>query len=76
MLQGGRDPDLAAEALGAEHGGELGPEHLDGDLGLVAQVAGQIYGGHSTVAHGAFDLVAIAQGGLQGRESVQCGVAG
>ena len=39
MLEPGRDPDLAGEALGAEAGGELGAEHLDGDLAVVLEVS-------------------------------------
>ena len=31
MLEVGGDPDLAEEPVGAERGGELGPEHLDRD---------------------------------------------
>ena len=36
MLQVGGDLDLAQEALGAERGGQLGAEHLDGDLAVGA----------------------------------------
>ena len=31
MLQPGGDPDLAKEPVGADRGGQLGPEHLDRD---------------------------------------------
>ena len=32
MLQVGGDADLAQEPFGAERGGELGMQHLEGDL--------------------------------------------
>ena len=35
MAELGRDLDLAQEALGAEHGGELGPQDLDRDLAAM-----------------------------------------
>ena len=35
VLQVRGDLDLREEALGAEHGGELGVQHLDGDLAVV-----------------------------------------
>ena len=46
MLELCRDPDLAQEPLGADRGGELGLEHLDGDRPVVLEIVGQIDGGH------------------------------
>ena len=66
MLQVGGDPDLGEEALGAEHGGELGPQDLEGDLAVVLAVVGEVDGGHAAAAELAFDGVAVAEGVAQG----------
>ena len=46
-------------------GGELGTEHLDGDLPLVPQVLGQVDGGHPALPELALEQVAGAQRPLQ-----------
>ena len=50
MLQPGGDLDLAEEAIAADRGGELGPQHLDRHLPVVPQVLGQIDRGHAAAA--------------------------
>ena len=67
VLEVGGDPDLAEEAVGAERGGELGAEHLDGDRPLVLEVLGEVDRGHAAFADLALDVVAISQ---RGSESV------
>ena len=47
MAEAGGGLDLAQEALGAERGGELGAEDLDGDLAVVLEIFGEIDGGHA-----------------------------
>ena len=42
MIQPGGDPDFREEALGAERGGEIRVEDLDGDVAIVLEVAGEI----------------------------------
>ena len=54
--------DLAEEALGAERGGELGAEHLDGDLAVVLQVVGEVDRGHAALAELALDPVGGRRG--------------
>ena len=46
VLEVGRGLDLGQEALGADHGGQLGPQHLDRDLAVVPQILGQVDRGH------------------------------
>ena len=70
MLEVGGGLDLREEPLRAEHGGQLGPEHLDGDLAVVLEVVGQVDGGHAALAQLALDLVGIGQGGLQATEEI------
>ena len=65
VLQPGGDADLAGEALGAEGRGELGAEHLDGDLAVVLQVVGEVDGGHAALAELALDPVGGAEGTLK-----------
>ena len=65
MLELGRELDLAEEALGAERGGELGPEHLEGDQALVPQVAREIDRGHAALPELALDGVAAGEGGSE-----------
>jgi len=71
VLKGGDGPDLAQEALGADDGGELGAEDLDGDLAAVLQVLGQVDRGHAALAELALDAVAAAEGG--GERVGHCG---
>ena len=58
--------DLREEPLGADDGGELGAEHLDGDLAVVAEVLGEVDGGHAALAQLALDPVAVGQGRAEG----------
>ncbi len=45
MLQPGRHPDLALEALRAERGGKVGLEHLERDRAVVPEIVRQVHGG-------------------------------
>ena len=62
MLQVGGGLDLAQESLGADHGGELGAQHLDRDLAVVLEVVGEVDRGHAARAELALDAVAVGQG--------------
>ena len=70
VLQHGGKLDLAQEALGAERGGQLGPEHLHGDVALVPEIAREVHGGHAALPELALDGVAVGQGS---GERVSCG---
>ncbi len=61
MLQLGGDPDLAKEPLGPDRGGDLGIEHLDGDLALVAAIPGEKDIGHAAATDLTLYDVAVAQ---------------
>ncbi len=63
MLQVGRGPDLAQEPLGADHGRELGPHELDGDLAVVPQVLGEVDSRHAALAELALEAIAFGQRG-------------
>ena len=65
MLQRGDRLDLAEEPLGADHRGQLGPQHLDRDLAPVLEVLGEVDGGHAALAELALDPVAVGEGGTQ-----------
>ena len=60
--------DLAQEALGADHGRELRPEHLERDGPVVAQVVRAVHGRHPARPDGALDRVAPCQGAGDGVE--------
>ena len=62
MAEPGGDADLVEKPLGAEPGGELGAQHLEGHLALVPQVAGKVDGGHAASTELPLNLVAIRQG--------------
>ncbi len=47
--------------IGAEHGRELGPEHLEGDLAVVLHVAREVDRGHPTGAELPLEAVAVGQ---------------
>ena len=70
VLQVGDGLDLAEEPLGADHGGEVGAEHLDGDLALVAEVVGEVDGGHAALAELALDAVAVGENGAEALDGV------
>ena len=53
--------DLAQEPLGAEHGGELGAQHLDRDLAVVPQVAGEVDGRHAASPELALEAIPILE---------------
>ena len=65
MLQRRDGPDLPDEAFGADHRGQLGPQHLDRHLAAVLQVFGQIHGRHAAFAQLPLDGVAVTQGRLE-----------
>ncbi len=59
------DPNLPQEALGAEHGRELGPQDLDGHLAVVPDIVREIDCGHSPAAQLPLNAVAVGEGGLE-----------
>src|SRR5829696_20489 len=70
MAEPGRDADLAEEAIGTEHRTELGVEHLERHLTLMAEVFGQVDRGHASAPQLALEYVPIRQGGRQSRGNV------
>ena len=62
--------DLAQEALAAEGGRQLRPEHLDGDLAVVLQVVGEVDHGHAAAPELALEAVLAGKGVLQVGEEV------
>src|SRR5688572_25178283 len=62
MLEFSRRPDLGQESLGPERGGELGQQHLDGDVALVPHVVREMHGGHATRAEFPRDAVSVRDG--------------
>ena len=70
MLQVRRDPDLGEEPLGAQHGAQLGIEHLERDVAIVLQVLREVDGGHAAGADLALDPVAVSESGGQALQRV------
>ena len=64
------------QKAGAEGAGELGVEHLQGDGAVVAEVLGEVDGGHSAAAELALDAVAIGQGVAQSVRQIAHGASG
>jgi len=65
VLEIGDDPDFTKEPLGTDRRGEFGTENLERDLALVAQVAGEVHGGHATLSQLTLELIAVSQGCAQ-----------
>jgi hypothetical protein len=65
VLQVGGDLDLLEEPLGADHGGQFRPQHLERDLAVVLDVVRQVHRRHAALAQLALDDVAIGDRGLQ-----------
>jgi hypothetical protein len=76
VLQIGGDLDLGEEPPAAEQGGELGVEHLDGDLAAVPQVLGEVDDGHAALADLSVETVALGERDLQTVEQLGHGLAG
>jgi hypothetical protein len=53
--------DLRQEPLGADHRGQLGAEHLDGDLAIVLEVLGEVDGCHPALTELPLDPVAVTE---------------
>ena len=65
VLQVGRGLDLGEEPLGADHGGEFRPQHLDRYFALVPDVVCEVDGGHAALAELPLDGVAVGERGGQ-----------
>ena len=76
MLQIGRELDLGQEPLGADHGGELGAQHLERHAAIVADVLRQVDGRHAAGADLTVQAIAVRQGGLEPAEQFGHGLAG
>jgi hypothetical protein len=57
MLQRRSDVDLRQKSLGAKYSGELRMYDLDCDFALMAEIFGEVDGGHSTFSKLALDTV-------------------
>jgi hypothetical protein len=68
--QVGGDPDLLEEPLGAQNGGQLGSQHLDGHLAGMPAVLGQVDRGHASATQLPLDAVPIRECGFELRERV------
>ena len=65
MLERGGQVDLAAEAVEAQAGGEVGREHLDHHRSAEAGLLGHEHAAHGAAAELAADDVAVAEGGAE-----------
>ena len=61
VLQLGSRAHFAEEAFAAERHPEVGVEHLDGDVPLMAEIVREADGGHAALTQLAFKAVAVAQ---------------
>jgi hypothetical protein len=62
MVQAGGDTDLPQEAIGAEQGGDVRSQHLQGHLAFELQVLGEPDRGHAARTELAVEAVTIGQG--------------
>ena len=62
MLEPGGELDLAEEAIGAQHGRELGVEDLQGDQTVMLDVPGQVHRRHAAAAELPLEDIAVAEG--------------
>ena len=76
MLEARGQADLALEPLGAEGGGDLGVEDLEGDGPVVAQVTGEPDRGHAPAAELTLERVLVRQGFTKGRDRIRHGPPG
>ena len=76
MLEAGGEADLALEPLGAEGGGDLGVENLEGDGPVVPQVLGELDRSHTPAAELTLERVLVRQGFTKGRDRIRHGPPG
>ena len=70
VLEIGGELDFLEEALGANDGRQFRVDDLDRDLAAMADILGEVDGGHAARPEFAFDAVAIAQGGRERGDGV------
>jgi hypothetical protein len=63
MVQLGGYPDLAEETLPSQYLGQVGLEHLEGNVAVVLEVAREIDDRHASMADLALDCVAAPERG-------------
>src|SRR3954469_15231977 len=70
MLELGGEADLAEEAIGPEHGSQVGPEYFDGDKAIVLEFVRQIHRRHAAPPELTLDGVAAGEVGRESCEEV------
>ncbi|HET6576974.1 MAG TPA: hypothetical protein VFG66_01545 [Gemmatimonadales bacterium] len=65
MLEPRGHADLPKKTFGAERGGELRAEELEGDGPVVTEVVGEVDQGHAAAAELAVEPVAAGKGGRE-----------
>ena len=70
VLEVGGELDLGQEALGPDHGRQLGPEDLKRHAPVVPDILGQVDRGHTPGADLPVKAVAVGQGGLEPAEEL------
>jgi hypothetical protein len=71
VVELGRYPDLAQEALRSDGDRQLGAQHLDRDIPFVLEIVGEEDGGHATAAQRTLDGVAIGECGSDSGQLVR-----
>src|SRR5262249_39293646 len=61
MIESRREPNLLKKPLAPERFGEIGAENLDGDIAIVAKIAGQVNGGHAARAELSLEAIATRE---------------
>jgi hypothetical protein len=65
MGEARRETNLSHEALAADYSGQVGVQHLEGDVALVSKIARQIHSRHAACAERALNVIAAGEGGLK-----------
>jgi hypothetical protein len=71
MLEASGQPYLPQEPLGAERGGELRAQYLQGDGAVVTEIVRAVDDRHPAAAERAVDAVAAGEGGRQVGDRVE-----
>jgi len=61
VIEPGADANLLQESLGAQCGGQLGPEHLERHFAIVLQIASEIHRRHPAGADLTLQRVAVPE---------------
>ena len=70
VLEVGGGADFLEEPIGSDHSGKVGPQHLERDLTVVAEILRQVHRRHAPGAELALDSIAVMKSVAKLRDEI------